>query len=218
MINDKKVVAIMPIKLKNERFQGKNIKLLGNKPLLQYQLEMLTRVSEIDEIYVYCSNPEIQSYLIDGVKYLKRDLKLDLPTANFSEIFKEFINDIDADIYVYTHATAPFVTDKTTRECIEAVAERGFDSSFCAVKIQDFLWKDNEPLNFDAQKIPRSQDLMPIWRETSGVYVFTKDTFINTGRRIGYHPFIKNVTLKESIDINEPDDFLLAEIFNKEEK
>ena len=33
-----KTVAIMPIKLKNERLPGKNTKLLAGKPLLQYQL------------------------------------------------------------------------------------------------------------------------------------------------------------------------------------
>ena len=47
----KKVVAIMPIKLKNERLPGKNTKLLGGKPLIQYALENLEQVEELDEIY-----------------------------------------------------------------------------------------------------------------------------------------------------------------------
>ena len=36
-----KVVAIMPIKLHNERCPGKNTRLLGVKPLLQYELDAL---------------------------------------------------------------------------------------------------------------------------------------------------------------------------------
>ena len=83
----------------------------------------------------------------------------------------------DADIYVYAHATAPYITVQTMQQCIEAVQSGKYDSAFCAVKIQDYLWQDGEPLNFDAANVPRSQDLKPIYRETSGVYVFTKEVF-----------------------------------------
>ena len=71
------------------------------------------------------------------------------------------------------------------KECICAVRDKDYDSAFCAVKIQDFLWKDGEALNFDAANLPRSQDLEPIYRETSGVYVFTKEIFEKYHRRIG---------------------------------
>ena len=121
------------------------------------------------------------------------------------------MNTVDADIYVYAHATAPYISADTMRQCIEAVKSGEYDSAFCAVKIQDFLWKDGEPLNFDAANIPRSQDLEPIFRETSGVYVFTKDVFLKQHRRIGIKPFVKEVSFKEAVDINNPEDFALAE-------
>lgn len=216
MLNNKKIVAIMPIKMNNERLPGKNTKLLGGKPLIKYQLDMLCQLDAVDEIYVYCSNPEIEKFLPDKVKFLRRSEKLDLPTANFSEIFTEFMREKDADVYIYAHATAPFVTRETARECIDAVCNHGYDSAFCAVKIQDFLWKDNKPLNFEADKIPRSQDLEPIWRETSGVYVFEREMFLKLKRRVGQKPYIKNVTFRESIDINTPEDFNLAEVFWEE--
>ena len=85
------------------------------------------------------------------------------------------------------------------------------DSAFCATKIQDFLWKDGEPLNFDATNVPRSQDIEPIYRETSGVYVFTKEVFKKYHRRIGKHPYVCEVSFKEAVDINNPEDFQLAE-------
>jgi len=118
---------------------------------------------------------------------------------------------MDADIYVYAHATAPFVTVDTMRQCIEAVKSGKYDSAFCALKLQDYLWQDGEPLNFDASNLPRTQDLKPIYQETSGVYVFTKEVFQKYRRRIGKQPFIKEVSLKESVDIDNPEDFDLAE-------
>lgn len=206
-----KTIAIMPIKLNNERLPGKNTMHLGGKPLLQHQL-LATRQTELaDEIYVYCSDEAVCPYLPEGIRFLKRSAELDLPTSNFTQIFSAFSNAVPADIYVYVHATAPFITPDTITECIQSVKSGEYDSAFCAVKIRDFLWKDGEPLNFDAANVPRSQDLAPIYRETSGVYVFTKEVFETCHRRIGKKPYIKEVSFKEAVDINNPEDFRLAE-------
>ena len=205
-----RIIAIMPIKLNNERLPGKNTMDLGGKPLLQHELLALRETGMAEEIYVYCSDEAVCPYLPEGVTFLKRPAELDLPTSNFTQIFTTFSDSVPADIYVYAHATAPFITVETMKECIAAVQSGEYDSAFCATKIQDFLWQDGEPLNFDAANVPRSQDIKPIYRETSGVYVFTKEVFEKTHRRIGMKPYIKEVTFKEAVDINNPEDFDLA--------
>ena len=207
----KKIVAIMPIKLKNERCPGKNVRLLGDKPLLAYELDSLHATGILDSINVYCSSEDVVQFLPKYVNFIKRPIELDLPTSNFNQIFTAFSNIIDADIYVYAHATAPFITVETMKECIEAVKSGNYDSAFCAQKIQTFLWKSGKPLNFDSNNLPRTQDLEPIYQETSGVYVFTKDVFLKYKRRVGIKPFIKCVSIKEAIDIDNPEDFELAE-------
>ena len=207
-----KIVAIMPINLKNERCPGKNTRLLGTKPLLQYELDSLIKTGLCNCINVYCSDDAVLPFLPKSVNFLKRSKELDLPSSNFTQIFTCFMNEVDADIYVYAHATAPFISVQTMRACIEAVKSGEYDSAFCAVKLQDYLWKNGEPLNFDATNLPRTQDLEPIYQETSGVYVFTKEVFKQYKRRIGVKPFIKEVTFREAVDIDNPEDFDLAEI------
>ena len=208
-----KINAIMPIKLINERLPGKNTKLLGNKPLLQYELVSLINTGMLDSVNVYCSDEAVIPFLPAGVRFIKRPKYLDLPTSNFNQIFDAFIGECDSDIYVYAHATAPFITTNTMVECMDAVISGKYDSAFCASKIQDYLWQDGAPMNFDATDMPRSQDLKPIYRETSGIYVFTKEVYLNYRRRIGIKPYIKEVSFKEAIDINNPEDFNLAELF-----
>lgn len=206
-----KIVSVIPIKMNNERLPGKNTRVLGKHPLIYYTQKMLLEIEDIQERYVFCSNRKIEDYLLPGVTYLQRSERLDLPTSNFNQIFESFADTVVADIYVYAHATAPFIKAETTRECIRAVLTDNYDSAFCAVRIQDFLWSNGEPLNFDPKDLPRSQDLRPIYRETSGTYVFTRETFKNYHRRIGKQPFIKEVDFKEAVDINTADDFRLAE-------
>ena len=206
-----KTVAIMPIKLINERCPGKNTKMLGDKPLLQHELDSLKKTGLCDSINVFCSSEDVIPFLPEGVNFVKRPEYLDLPTSNFTQIFTLFMEQNDADIYVYAHATAPFITVETMKQCIEAVKSGEYDSAFCAIKLQDYLWQDGEPLNFDASNLPRTQDLKPIYQETSGVYVFTKEVFEKYKRRIGKQPFIKEVSFKEAVDIDNPEDFDLAE-------
>ena len=208
-----KTVAVIPIKTNNERLPGKNTKLLAGKPLISYCLEQLEQVKEIDEVYVYCSDERIKEYLPASVIFLKRPEQLDLPTSNFNQIFDQFIEQVNAERYVYAHATAPFVTAQTIVECIKATDSDKYDSAFTAIEIQDYLWNDKGPLNFDAQNVPRSQDLDKIYRESSGVYVIMREVYKAIGRRVGEQPYIKPISYKEAIDINTPEDFKLAEIF-----
>ena len=206
-----KIVAIIPIKLNNERLPGKNTMLLGGKPLISYCLSELLNVKKINNIFVYCSSENIIPYLPAGVTFLKRSEHLDSNRTNFTQIFQEFSNSIISDIYIYAHATAPFVKKETIKKGLDAVISGRYDSAFCAEKIQDYLWKDGNPLNFNAQNLPRSQDLPVIFRETSGVYIFTKDVFQKYQRRIGVNPYIIELDKKESIDINTEADFKFAE-------
>jgi CMP-N-acetylneuraminic acid synthetase len=205
-----KIVSIIPIKLNNERFPGKNIKEMADgRPLISHILNTLSKVDKISERYVFCSDDEIKNYLTEDIMFLKRDKVLDESTSNFTQIFDSFKKKVDADIYVFTHATAPFLSEKTINECIDKVVSGEYDSAFTAKMIRDFVWINGQP-NYDTKNIPRTQDLVPILVETSGMYVFTKKVWETRRSRIGGNPYICKVSEMESVDINYPDDFELA--------
>lgn len=114
------------------------------------------------------------------------------------------------DIIVLAHVTSPFVKVESIRECVKQVCSGEYDSAFTAGVVQDFLWQDGKPLNFDPSSIARTQDLPRIYKESVGCYVFTKDVFEKTGRRIGYKPYICEVDSIEEVDIDYPEDFVIA--------
>jgi len=207
-----KTVAIVPMKLNNSRLPGKNTKsFTEGKPLCYYILSTLLKVSGVDEVYVYCSNPDIQNFIPEGVKYLKRSTSLDQNTTKMNEVLQAFAKDVSADIYVMTHTTAPFITVRSIEKGLEAVKSGEYDSSFAAKKLQDFLWKDGKPFNYQLDAIPRTQDLEPLYEETSGFYIYTSDVIKNMNRRIGDNPYIVEVSEIESVDIDEAEDFEIAD-------
>lgn len=207
-----KVVAFVPIKLNNQRTPGKNTKKFDDgSALITVLLRTLCKVKQIDSLYVFCSNPTIKEYLIPGVKYLQRPESLDTQTATPQDIISEFMKMVDADIYMVSHCTSPFVSVEHFEETINAVIAYDYDSAFTAEKIQKLLWKsDFTPLNFAPNNIPRTQDLKPIYNEVSAAYVFKKETFIKYKRRVGMKPYITEVSGFESIDIDYPQDFEIA--------
>ena len=211
-----RTVAIVPMKLNNRRLPQKNTKIFTNgRPLCYYILSTLLTVDKINEVYVYCSNPDIKEYIPETVKYLQRSEALDQDSTSMTEVLSCFTKEVPADIYVMTHTTAPFITKESIEKGLNAVISGEYDSSFAAKKLQNFLWKDGHPFNYELENIPRTQDLAPLYEETSGFYIYKKDVMLKMNRRIGVNPYIVEIGEIESVDIDEAEDFMIADaIFN----
>ncbi|MGL5203411.1 acylneuraminate cytidylyltransferase family protein [Cetobacterium sp.] len=206
-----KKIAFMPLKLNNERLQGKNTMCLGEKKLYEYNLEKLIKLKQekiIDEIYIFCSNDEIKKNLSNEVIFLKRPESLDTSKTTGNDICHSFFNLIKSDIYILIHATAPFLKESTIAKAIEKVATE-HDSCFTVEKVQSFLWKNSKPYNYSLDNIPRTQDMEPFYIETTGLYVYRKEV-IKNNRRIGNNPYLLEVEKIETVDIDEKEDFEFA--------
>lgn len=212
-----KTAALIPIKLSSTRVPGKNIKpFFDGTPLMHFIQRACLNAKRIDEVYIYCSDEAVKEYILPGVRFLKRPKFLDLDTANANDFIREFMKEVDADIYVNAHTTSPFAKAETIDELIEKVAGGAYDSAFCAENIKTFLWSEGKPLNFDPSHFPRTQDLPDIYGETSIAYVFTKKSFLENNRRLGKKPYIKEVGKIEAMDIDYPEDFEIADAIYKE--
>ena len=206
-----KTVAFVPIRLNSKRVAGKNLKMLGDKPLMCYILDTLTKVKDIDEVYVYCSQEKIKEYLPAGVKFLKRPEFLDRDETLGKEIYEEFTKTIDADVYVLAHTTSPFMKVETVENALNKIINEGYDSAFSCEKIQTFTWYNGKPLNYDLKEIPRTQTIEPVYVETSAFFMFKRDVWKIHKQRIGFKPYFALVDKLEGVDIDWPEDFEFAE-------
>ena len=187
-----KTVAFVPIRLNSRRVEGKNLRLLGGRPLMTYILD-------------------IARHLPDGVKFLRRDPALDSDSTLGEEIYDAFTREVDADIYVLAHATSPFIRRATVDDAVARVGCGEYDSAFSAERIQTFAWYEGRTLNYSPERVPRTQDLEPVFVETSAFFVFRREVWRDMRRRIGLRPYMAVTDRIESMDIDYPDDFRLAE-------
>lgn len=208
-----KTVAFVPIKFNSTRLQNKNILPFGEKgqerPLLTFIFDSLLHVSNLDEIYCYCSSDNVKQYLPEGVHYLQRNSYLDGHTVTSNELLYYFANDVDADLYVLTHATTPLIMPQTIEKVIDAVKNGEHDSAMTVRKIQDLLWIDGKP-NFNPANAPLTQNIKPIFQETYGAICLERDLIVKEKRRAGYRPAFIEVGQVEAVDINTWADYDFA--------
>ena len=213
-----KIVAFVPIKLNSQRLPHKNILPIGGHPLCWYIINSLIDVKGIDEVHVYCSDEVIKNYIPEKAVFTRRSQSLDGDMVKGFEIYKSFMDEVDADIYILAHTTSPFIKASSIENALNHIISGENDSAFSAERIQTFAWYKGKPINYDLNDVPRTQDMEPIWIETSAFFMFRKEIFTVHGRRIGFNPYIQEVSGIEAIDIDEKKDYDMAlKLFEVEE-
>jgi len=210
-----KTVGLVTIRLNSKRVPQKNIKLLGGKPMCWYVINTLLNVKEMNDVYVYCSDPIIKNYIPEKAIFLQRDKRLDGDEIKAKDTYSAFIKEVDADIYVAACTTSPFLKAETVSIGLQKIQSGEYDSAFTVKRAQTFAWYQGKPLNYDPLDVPQTQNIEPVFIETSAFFAFKKEVWTKHGRRIGFTPYMCEVGDIEAIDIDMPEDFAFAEaIFN----
>lgn len=205
-----KVVALVPIKLNSQRLPHKNILPVLGKPLCWHIVSRLLDTQGIDEVYVYCSDEAVKQYIPEEAIFLQRDSRLDGDTVKGFDIYDAFIREVNADVYVLAHTTSPFIKVSSLENGLRHILDGSHDSAFSAERIQTFAWYRDQPINYDLNDVPRTQDMEPVWVETSAFYMFRREIFTEHRRRIGFQPYIQKVSGMEAVDIDTKEDYDFA--------
>ena len=149
MINNKKIVCFIPIKHNSERVIGKNLRLLGGKPLYRHILDKVMAIDLFDDVYVDTDSEEIISYCRNNnIKTVSRIPELLEDSATGNDLFNHWI-DIkpDYDLYYQVHVTSPFMSMKSIEDCVKILTNNQFDSIFSAVEEKSWYWFNDKRVN-----------------------------------------------------------------------
>lgn len=193
----------------------RNLIRVGGRYLINYSLEVLNAVPKIDEVFIYASGDEIAQAIEPDIEYqlFSRPPWLDAENVSIEDIVCQFVKDVDADVYVLLHPNSPFLTKETLNECVDNVASKAYDSAFTGYKVQKFAWYKGAPLNYKLEDgVPNVKAVEPVYFEQSSLYVFSKELFVSSNRRIGKEPFIRLVDHFEGFEVNSKADLDIAEL------
>ncbi len=214
-----KIACFIPVKSNSERVPGKNFRILCGKPLYQHIIINVIKADIFDDVYVDTNSEDVKKFCEEyGVKTIERKTELTQNTANGNDLLNYHCELFpNYDYYFQLFATAPFLQPSSITKAVNSLVHSTvYDSCFTALSENGFFWYANQPINYRPCVLPRSQDMEPVYEETTGLYGISKESLIKYRCRIGAKPNIIRVNKFEAVDINTEDDLKMAELIGKQ--
>jgi CMP-N,N'-diacetyllegionaminic acid synthase len=185
MLNGQRVLAVIPARGGSKSVPGKNIRLLGGKPLLAWSIEVARQVSEIDRIVLSTDDMQITAAgRAHGAEVYTRPAHLATDEALVIDALKDLLRTLKYDgespeWVVLLEPTCPLRTADDVRDCLKLVAQGDYDSvaTFKDAELNPHrAWKlvDGVPQVFIEGAIPwlPRQKLPKAYQLNGAVYVF----------------------------------------------
>lgn len=216
-----KTIVIIPARGGSKRLPQKNIKLLGQIPLLAHSILYAQANNDIvDEIYVSTDDEQIKQVALQfGAKIINRPQSLsgDLePTVSALKNVLEQIED-EVENVILLQATNPLRPTNLLREAFEIYKEKKIDSLFTVSQNHQKFGKiENDkfiPFNYTIGQ--RSQDLETLFYENGLLYI-CKTKLILEDKILSENafPLVMNHIFAK-VDIDDQNDFDYAEYLLK---
>jgi CMP-N-acetylneuraminic acid synthetase len=213
------ITALLPMKANSERIPNKNFKTISGKPLFAWMLEVLCNLDIVDRVIINTdANTDLFRGYLENSKTILRKRSLDLcgDLVSMNKIIEDDISSDKNNIFLMTHTTNPLISTETFKKAIEIFNKRDkslFDSLYSTTKFQGrFYYEGSVAINHNPDELLRTQDLPPVYLENSCLYLFERDTFLQTKTRIGKKPILFVTPQLESVDIDTEDDWLVASL------
>ncbi|MBR1610948.1 MAG: UDP-2,4-diacetamido-2,4,6-trideoxy-beta-L-altropyranose hydrolase, partial [Methanobrevibacter sp.] len=227
MFNNNKNLVVIPARGGSKGIPRKNIRLLNNKPLISYSIEIARASSYVDDVVVTTDDSEI-ALLSEkfGASVIRRseelagdEVPLD-PVVYDAMIQKEKLAFDEYDIVITLQPTSPLLKASTLDRAIEKFEDFAVDSVLSVVDDRHLSWGfDETNQRYFPNYIERKnrQYLPKDFRET-GAILATRRNFVHEDSRLGTNLDLIEVSRQESVDIDNYEDWWIAENYLQKKK
>lgn len=226
------MIAIIPARGGSKGLPGKNIKALGNKPLITHTIEAALRAQKVTRIIVSTDDQEIADIALEygaEVPFLRpKELAADDSLAVDNYIYTldrlEKEGNIEIKSFIVLQPTSPLRGSDDIDNAIEVFNTKEADSviSYCK-ELHPMSWHkkvSNEGLIlpiFD-DRIGNRQDEEPTYFPNGSIFIFRSDLIKNRSY-YSERSFAYIMDRESSVDIDTIEDFDYAEyLLNKKQK
>lgn len=214
-----RTIAFIPVRGGSKSIPLKNIKLFCGKPLVCWNIEALENCLEVDEVIVATDSDDIWN-IVEKQNYKKtslyrRSAENACDTASTESVMLEYIhyaNLAEDNIFMLVQATSPLTETKHFTEALQMYVNGEHDSILTCVRNYRFFWnEDGTSMNYDYMNRPRRQNFNGMLMENGAFYINTVKNILQNGNRLGGNIGIYEMPEYTSIEIDEPDDWIILE-------
>ncbi len=215
----KKYVGIVAVKGNSERIPKKNIRPFANTTLLDLKLQQLSGVTSLDEIVVSSED----SNLLDIASKYKvtlhhRDPLYSQSTISMNKVFNYLSREVTGTEIVWIPVTVPLAGTEFYQKIIEFYDQEkppSYDCLLGANRVNKYIIYNNNPLNFQINSWPRSQDIIGTYELNFAIRIAPRKKIIEWNGLFGTNPYYYEIDNSLIIDIDCPIDFEICEYLYK---
>lgn len=214
-----KMTVMIPARLGSKRIPKKNLRYLGEKPLIQYPIDLALQIPEFESVWVNTESEALGRAIESmGAKFHKRPEEFSADHCTNREFTYHFMCHHECDYVVMINSTSPLLRIETVQRFVEFVQNNEYDVvlSTLAEKAESFYL--GKPLNFDLKQKVNSQYLQPVELTVWALTAWKRDTFMSLekkgicpvfapGYKLGTFPIPKD----EASDLDTEEDWRVAE-------
>ncbi len=227
MFDGKRILAIIPARGGSKGLPGKNIRPLGEKPLICWSIEAANQSQYIDSVTVNTDSPEIAdiSQKVGARIPFLRPETLATDTASSHDVIIHTIDWYERhgeyyDLLLLLQPTSPLRTSRDIDQAIELFFQQETQAIVSVCLCDHHPWwtnslpDDSNMRDFLRPEVLKTnrQGLPPHYRLNGAIYLADIDFLRSNGSFFGAKTFALKMAKEHSIDIDDIIDFQLAEV------
>ena len=185
---------------------------------MELKLKVLKNVSEINQIIV-STDCDIAAEIAykQSIKVQRRSKYYAGSEVTNDQHWLHIAKTTPGEIVFLAQVTSPLLRVSSIQKALNTFSNSGSNDSLNSVSVEKkFLWKDMNPINYDINVTPKSQDLPNIVSLNFAITIIDKQAMIKRKNVIGYRPSFFELDKVESLDIDDLVDFKVAELMYQE--
>lgn len=160
------IISLIPVRKGSRGIPGKNLRMLGDKPLVCWIIDTILASGIADEICVATNCDEMESLVRGRYKEVVRIFRRsewsardEAPSLEVVQEFFHFRKPDRNDDFILLQATSPFTTAQELRGLAEEMKRGEADSYVACCRLKKFRWSDEgRPLDYSFETKPRRQE------------------------------------------------------------
>lgn len=218
------VAFFLPTRKGSERVKNKNTKPFAGIEggLVENKVRQLLQTKNIDEILLSTNDEDCMETARrcaagdSRLRIVRRPNELCLGTTNLQDLISYVPTITEAEHIVWGHVTTPLCGAAQYDAGVERYFEGrslGYDSLVGVCELKNFLMDGEGHLvnNDTPLPWPRTQDLKPLYEVNHTMFIAGRSIYKEQRNRLGSRPMLYVMDKILSMDIDWPEDFVMAE-------
>ena len=162
MIDDKKIIGLIPARMKSTRLPGKPLREILGLPMIIHVMKRVMLCDGLDDVFVATDSPEIYDAVVKyGGKAIMTSENHSTGTDRLSEVAKK----IEADIYINIQGDEPTLDPSSIQKVIDAKLESPVE----IINAMSELSSLEDPANVNIPKVVFNESAQMVYMSRAAI-------------------------------------------------